>query len=406
MCHNCEETMNILQISANDNRIGGASGVALKIKEGLEKRNISNSIFCGVKSSNTSNVIKIPKKKIDRIKSLLFADDMSFFKTDFILETKEFKDADIVHCHNLHGWYFNLETLRKMSQLKPVIWTFHDLWPVTPHCAYTFNEKIEDGFYKCPSLKLYPPLLWHNEKKLTNIKRDIYNDSPFHIVVPSMWLKEKLNDTVLKNKPTHLIYNGIDTQAFIPKNKEECRIKLGLPLDKKIILFISNNGVKTDFKGGGFFLQVSKDFLTNDSTTFLCLGGNKNEKVGNINFIQKTTNEETLASYFSAADILLYPSLADNFPLIILEAMSCGLPIVTFGTGGIKEAVIDKINGYIAKYEDTEDLVVGIKYVLNLNKNDLQKMSRDSRERVINFFNMDKMITEYLELYESILIKK
>lgn len=396
--------MNILQISPNDNRIGGASGVALKIKEGLDKQNISNSFFCGIKNSNGLNIYEIPKKKIDRIKSFLLADDMSFFKTDFILETEQFKNADIIQCHNLHGWYFNLETLKKMAEKKPVVWTFHDQWPVTPHCAYS-EEKIEDGFYKCPSLNVYPTLLWHNEKKLINKKRKIYNESKFNIVTPSLWLKEKLNGTVLENKPITLIHNGIDTDIFSPKNKIESREKLGLPKNKKIVLFISNNGVKTDFKGGGHFLKISKEFLNDTSVLFLCLGGNKTESRDNINFIKKTADENTLALYFSAADILLYPSLADNFPLVILESMSCGLPIVTFGIGGIKEVVTHKVNGYIAKYNATEDLLVGVNYILGLNTKDLEKISVESRDKIIKHFGLNKMVNQYIELYKSLLKK-
>lgn len=395
--------MNVLQISANDNRIGGASGVALKIKERLDEQHIQNSFFCGLKNSETSNVFQIPKRKMDRIKSILLSDDMSFFKTDFILETKEFRDADIIHCHNLHGWYFNLTTLKKMSEKKPIIWTFHDMWPVTSHCAHALEGGIRNGFYECPNLNIYPPLLWHNEEKLIDIKRDVYKNSSFDIVTPSLWLKEKLRGTVVENKPIHLIYNGVDTNIYTPKDKIKSRTKLNLPLNKKIILFVSNNGIKTDFKGGQHFLKISEQFSGDESIIFLCLGGDKNRKIGNINYVKKTTDEEVLSSYFSASDILLYPSMADNFPLVILEAMSCGLPIVAFDTGGIKEAVIDKINGYIAKHNDTNDLILGINYVLGLNENHLAKISADSRERIIKHFNADKMISEYFELYESVL---
>lgn len=397
--------MNILQISATDNKIGGASGVALKIKSGLEKRHIPNSLFCGLKNSNAANIFKIPKVKMDKVKSFLLANDMSFFKTDYILETKEFEEADIIHCHNLHGWYFNLETLEKMSKKKPVVWTFHDMWPVTPHCAHSFEENIENGFYKCPNLKIYPSLLWHNEKKLMDIKRKVYDNSTFHIVVPSLWLKDKLKGTVLENEPTSLIYNGIDPQAYTRKDKTKCRVKLGLPVDKKIILFISIDKIKTAFKGGEYFLKIAEEFSNDDSVAFVCLGGNTNEKVNNVTYVQKTADEDTLSSYFSAADILLYPSTADNFPLVILEAMSCGLPIVSFDTGGIKEAVIDKVNGYIAKYKDLNDLLSGVRYILNMNAENREKISSNSRDRVIKYFSLEKMISEYLTLYES-LIKK
>ena len=220
-----------------------------------------------------------------------------------------------------------------------------------------------------------------------------------------MWLKEKLKGTILENKPTTLIYNGIDTDIFSPKNKDESREKLGLPKDKKIVLFISNNGVKTDFKGGGHFLKISKELLNDKSALFLCLGGNENESIDNIDFVKKTADENTLALYFSAADILLYPSLADNFPLVILEAMSCGLPIVTFGTGGIKEVVTNKVNGYVAKYNVTEDLLVGVNYILNLNTKDLEKISTESRDKIINHFSLNKMVNEYIELYKSLLKK-
>jgi len=400
--------MNILQINTIDKK-GGAAKVASSLKQELGKRGHTTSVFVGRKYSDENNIKLLNDAhsvsgKIRRKLAYWLANDIDIFSSDHILKTPEFKNADIVHCHNLHSNYFNLVTLEKMATIKPVVWTFHDMWPITAHCAHSFDGKLKkSGFFSCPSLDIYPPIAWHNEKYLENKKAKIYSNSNFHIVTPSKWLAEKIGQSILKNKPLSVIYNGIDTNIFKPLRSDlnKLRSDLGLPTDKKIILSVVK---KRDdpWKGWPFIVEIAEQFKDSKDIIFINIGRIAGDG-SNLLGIPPVSEEEILAKYYSAADILLYPSIADNCPLVVLEAMTCGLPVVSFNTGGIPELVEHKTNGYIAEYKNTNDLKVGIEYLLNLSSQEIEKMGKDSITKIKSSFTLDKMAGQYINLYRQLL---
>lgn len=400
--------MRVLQINASDSLVGGASRVAMDLMQGYLQSGLETEMFVGTKFSNNENIHKIPKSFVAKFLSFVLANDIDFFSTDYILGTPSFASADIIQCHNLHGWYFNLDTLRKMSVKKPVVWTLHDMWPVTPHCGYAIGCGEKDGFYSCPSLKIYPSLLWHNEKYLIKRKREIYRNAKFSIVVPSLWLKNILQKSILKEKEIKVIRNGVDTKVFKPKDKTEVRHELGLPNDKQIILFLSSMGKANIFKGGQYFEAIARQYLPNKKTIFLCVGNkakNQSKDENNIIYLDKTSDKTLLASYYSASDVFLFTSLADNFPLVILEAMACGLPVVAFDVGGVKEAVEHRKNGYIAEYKNLNDLVMGLEYVLGLNPDEYRTISEYNRRKVEDNYTLEIMTNNYLNYYQEILFR-
>ncbi len=378
--------MNVLQINTTDTR-GGAAKVAYSIKQELEKNGHTTSMFVGQKYSSDPNVHILNNKKsfFGKVRTKMaywLANDIDVFSSDHILKTKEFKKADIIHSHNLHSNYFNLRTLEKISRIKPVVWTFHDMWPITAHCAHSFDGQNKDtGFFTCPSLDIYPQIAWHNEKYLEKIKSKIYKNSNFHIVTPSQWLANKVNQSILKNKPISVIYNGIDTSIFRPYNKQECRKSLGLPPDRQIVLIVAKRGRSNPWKGGNYAQEVIEAFRGHPEAFFVDLGGNTNHTDNNVKRVSYVANQDMLAKYYSAADILLYPSVADNCPLVVLEAMACGLSVVSFNTGGIPELVEHKINGYIARYKDVDDLKSGLEYLLKLSPQEIGNMRQYSIDK-------------------------
>ena len=403
--------MNILQINTADTK-GGAGKVAYQLQNELKKQGHNSALFVSKKYSKDSNVKLIsPDSNLRRriLKKLTYylANDLDFFSSKYILKMPEFKDADIVHCHNLHTNYFNLSALEKISAIKSIVWTFHDMWPMTAHCAHSFDGKLkENGFFTCPSLNIYPPIAWHNEKYLEKKKAKIYNNSNFHIVTPSGWLADKVGQSMLKDKPLSVIYNGIDASVFKPHNKQECRKSLDLPLDKQIILTIAKRGQSNPWKGGNYAQRVFKAFVSDSRTFFIDLGGDISNNNRGMKTVSYISDPVVLTRYYSAADILLYPSIADNCPLVVLEAMACGLPVVSFNTGGIPELVEHKVNGYIAKYKDTGDLKNGIEYLLNLPNRESEQMRQYSIEKIKTGFTVEKMTDQYIELYFKILKRK
>jgi len=395
--------MNVLFIGTTD-ILGGAAKVSWEIKTALEAHGDTVSMFVADKRSDDSAVHVIPRQKWRKYLSLLLASE-NCESTNWILDTPEFKAADIIHCHNLHGRYFNLSTLVKMSQLKPVIWTLHDEWALTPHCAYTLEGiEMKAGLYVCPSLDTQPRLLWDNTKRLAARRAKIYQQAKLYIVTPSQWLAHRVAKTILQTQPHVLIPNGIDTNIFVQTDKAEARRQLNLPLNKKIVLFLATAGKANTWKGWKHVEQVMNGYKNQNDVLFLNVGNlspEANEK--NIEYRAHVTSECELALYYSAADVLLFTSIAENFPLVILEAMSCGLPIVSFDVGGVKEVVTHKENGFIVDYGDTSSLSFGLDWLFNLSEAEKVALSQHSIQKIKGGYDTAHMVQNYLTHYQSIL---
>jgi glycosyltransferase involved in cell wall biosynthesis len=402
--------MKILQINTSDTK-GGAGKVAYRLHKEFENKGHWSRYLVSKKYSKNKNVLLTRpynnlRQRILKKLTYYLANDIDLFRTNHILKMKEFQEADLIHCHNLHSNYFNLGILHKISALKPVVWTLHDMWPITAHCAHSFDGAMkESGFFTCPSLDIYPPIAWHNEKYLEKSKKDIYDRSNFNIVTPSQWLADKVNQSILKDKPITVIHNGIDTNIFKPSDKNKTREELGLTQDKKIILILAKRIQSNPWKGGDYFQNIIKTYENDDKVYFINIGGDENNTSRNMKNISFVTSEAELAKYYSAADVLLYPSIADNCPLVVLEASACGLPVVAFNTGGIPELVEHKKTGYIAEYKNSKDLARGIKYMLDLDVHSLNQMSHAATQKVSQNFTLEIMTQQYLNLY-SLVSKK
>ncbi len=395
--------MKILIIGTTD-KLGGAAKVSWEIKTALENEGNQVSMFVADKISDDPNVKIIPRIKWRKILGFLLSSE-DFIKTDWILNTKEFKEADIIHCHNLHGRFFNLLTLQKMSKIKPVVWTLHDEWAITPHCACTFEtNKMKNGLFICPSINTPPRLLWDNTRFLSWRKNSLYQKINLHIVVPSKWLKERVQKTLLVKQNIHLIHNGIDTNIFKPFYKKEARKKLNLPENKKIILFLADNSKNSPWKGWEYANKILKKYEDRNDILFLNIGNPEDiESYKNIKFIKHINDPNIVSLYYNSSDIFLFTSIAENFPLVILEAMACGLPIVSFDVGGVKEVLEHKKNGYIANYKNSESLKKGLDYVLSLNYKELEILKKNSSEKIKTNFDTKQMTDIYIELYKDII---
>ncbi len=400
--------MNILFINTVDTR-GGAAKVAYALKKEMQARGHKTSIAVGWKYSEDNDVFVIKQRsklrqKILRKMTYFLANDIDIVCAKKLLQTPEYRAADIIHCHNLHSNFFNLGLLRRISEEKPVVWTFHDMWPITSHCGYALGEDLQNGFFQCPSLDAYQPIAWHNEKYLEFRKRKIYEKSNFHITTPSRWLMEKVQESILKSKPISLIYNGIDTSLFKPLTPRETRQTLGLPQDKKIILFAAKGGQDRERKGMEYIYAAMEKFKHDQSILWVTIGGGKIDKTNQQYIsIPYLSDQKMLAQYYTASDMFLFPSMADNCPLVVLEAQASGLPVVSFATGGIPELIDHRKTGYIAHYKDIDDLTAGIQWILNRSAQEYLALRQAVTEKIRSGFTLKKMTDQYIKLYEKLL---
>jgi putative colanic acid biosynthesis glycosyltransferase len=262
--------MKVLTITANDNSLGGASRIAMDLHDGILKAGHQSFVFTGKKETSSDLITEIRRPLWRKVFSKLMSNDIDFFNTDYLINSNEFKTADIVHFHNLSGWYFNLTTLKKMSQLKPVVWTLHDMWSINPHSGHTSSRTLTNKLYNVSDGRLYPEMLWNNDRYLSFKKTQIYQTSKINIVTPCNWLAGLVESTSLGSQLTNTIYNGIDTEIF--KIQDRRNLKKNLDLDNSpVILFVGAGGAKNMFKGYEDFFWLSSQ-VEMRNYQFVCVG--------------------------------------------------------------------------------------------------------------------------------------
>jgi glycosyltransferase involved in cell wall biosynthesis len=394
-----------------DDQSGGAARVARDIGEYQRLLGYSVKLLVGNKRSENpiSEAITAVDSRKQRFlgfaQSYLDWQDFFHLSSFDLLKNPVVQKADIVHLHNLHGNYFSYLALPILSRAKHVVWSIHDMHPFTGHCSYSMGcTKWRDRCGDCPSLNTYPSLKKDTTSFIRKAKARSFRLSELHIVALSKWMENFLRNSILKDATIHQIYNGIDTSVFYPRSKAEARNLLGLPSDKFIFLFSANQGSKNPFKGGEYLNQLVKEYEKKDEFLFLSIGGynDSSSRAENCMEIPYISDSRLMALYYAAADIYLYPSLADNCPLVVLEAMGSGTPVLAFDTGGTAELVIHEKTGYIARYKDGQDLTCGLEW-LYADRERLNKLAEAGVTRVQKFFSLETMNNQYLELYKKIL---
>ena len=308
----------------------------------------------------------------------------------FLEWVREFA-PDIIHLHNLHGYYINVELLFKFLKeyKKPVIWTLHDCWAFTGHCAHfdlckCYKWKTE--CHKCPQKKEYPAsiLLDNSRKNYRNKKKAFQGVDNMVIVTPSNWLSDLVKESFLREYETRVINNGIDLALFKPT---EGGFREKYKLENKIIVLgvASAWGVK---KGLVDFIELRK--LLDRRYEIVLVGVSEEDKnilPNGVLGITRTNSVKELAEIYTAADIFLNLTYEDNYPTVNLEAQACGTPVITYRTGGSVESVPEE---QVANQGDLKSVVeLIVKY-------------EGKKTSVQSFYDKNVAFEEYIELYEEI----
>ncbi len=312
---------------------------------------------------------------------------------------------DIIHLHNIHGYYLHYPTLFQYLSASniPTVWTLHDCWPFTGHCAhymYTHCEKWKTHCKACPYIHTYPKS-WFTDRSYQNFedkKKTFHSVKNLTLVPVSHWLEHQLRQSFLKDKDIITIHNGIDLSTFKPQPVSSfLQDKYHIAYGQKIILGVASNWYH---KGLNDFIQLRK--LLDSSYTFLLIGLNKKEMrclPKDIIGLQRTQNIEELTAFYSAANVFFNPTWEDNYPTTNLEAMACGTPVITYNTGGCSEA-IDAQTGYVIPQGDIRQAAVLIQQLCGEGK---ELFAIRCRERAEQHFKRETCFQHYFDIYQKLL---
>lgn len=316
----------------------------------------------------------------------------------FIRELKSIK-PDIIHLHNIHGYYLNIKILFKYLAKTdiPVVWTLHDCWAFTGHCTHFESygcDKWKSECGDCPLLMAqYKSRMVDRSRKNFRIKKSLYENVKNMTITPvSNWLGGLVKESILRGHEIRVVRNGVDLTLFKPM-KTDLRKRLGITEDKKMILGVVASG----FKGKKEFIELSNI----PNCQVVVVGVNPAWMAGvpeSILCVPRTNSQQKLAEYYSAADVFVNPTYDESLGLTNIESLACGTPVVTYKAGGSPET-LDDSTGIAVDRGDFKAMSKAIEIILHNGK---QRYSAACRKRAVKNFDKEKQFRKYIFLYDEL----
>lgn len=393
----------ILHLNYRDHG-GGAAMIANSLHHGLSDR-VASSVLVARKTTDREDVVSL-ETDFPVLSPILgeFAPyspspGFSSLSSSDLSHHPEVLRADVVHLHNLHPNYFNFTNLPPLSRSRRLLWTLHDEFALTGHCAFTLEcEGWLSGCSTCPFPERYPPAPSESTGTLFERKRELYQRSELLLICPSEWMASQVGKSMLADQPHRVIPNGVSTNVFYPGDKAAARQSLGIPEDAFVCLFAADGGIQNPFKGGEIVSQLIPQFSSYNGLLFLEVGGKKEES-SQLLSLGRFESHDAMADCYRASDLFLYPTRADSFGLVVAEAMACGLPVIASRVGAIPELVVDGETGWLAPSVDASRFAECIESAIS-DRRRLQEMGSAGAERIRQKFSLRKMVDSYREVYE------
>ena len=378
----------MLQIAARTLEIGEAYTFSRKWK-GTKNKNGRHTYFGSFFENAMHHILAAFTGKLECFSSI---------GTNSLIRKLKNIDPDIIHLHNLHGFYINVPNFFKYIKKNniKVIWTLHDCWAFTGHCPH-FDmigcEKWKTGCYSCPQYRDYPKTYVDRSKWMYKKKKQWFlGVEDLTIVTPSKWLANLAKQSFLKDYPVRVINNGIDLSVFKPtesdfKKKYDCE-------DKKLILGVAFGWGKR--KGLDVFIELSKRLPKNYQIVLVGTDETVDRQLPkNIISIHRTQNQAELAEIYSAVDLFVNPTREENFPTVNIESLACGTPVLTFKTGGSPE-IIDETCGVVVEKNNIDELYKEILRIVEEKPFSKENCLARSKK-----FERTEKFSEYIELYKE-----
>ena len=398
--------MRILIVNTSE-RTGGAAVAANRLMKALNNNGAKAKMLVRDKETETLTVVPLPHSprlrwhflwerlvifcRLHFSRQHLFEVDIANAGYD-ITKLPEFQEADVIHLHWVNQGMLSLKGIQKILQSgKPVVWTMHDIWPATALCHVTLG--CQHFTSQCGNCRLLPGGGSSHDYSTTiwQRKQRMLADENIYFVACSHWLEsEAKRSALLKGQKITSIPNPIDTRIYKKGDKQEARQRLGLPLDKKLILFASQRVTNVN-KGMDYLIEACRQLQISDAAVVI-LGGHAEEVVSQLSLeaypLGYVNDEQRIVDVYHA-----------NLPNTIMEAMACGVPCVGFKVGGIPEEIDHRRNGYVAEYRSAEDLARGIRWILA--EADYEELSKNAVQKVVQNYSQQSVALKYLDVYHQ-----
>ncbi|HWZ96013.1 MAG TPA: glycosyltransferase [Opitutaceae bacterium] len=318
---------------------------------------------------------------------------------------------DVVHLNNLHFFvgptHFDLRRLPSLARDHRLVYTLHDSWAFTGHCAYFLEcNRWRQGCGSCPHLDIYPALSRDESAANWQTKAGVYRQLGCTLTAPSAWLLNCARESIMAPaiRRSAVVPYGIDLDFFKPAaDPEAARLAWGVAPDERVICFVADGGRATPWRDFGFVEKLVEMYQKNHDAARLVVlevgGDARNKAVGKARYIGTgRLPAEGVRQVFHAADLMVYPARADNFPYVILEALACGTPVLATRVGGVPEQFVDGESGFLFAPGDIEGANRCLAEFLH-DPAQRARMGAAARRHAEQSYPIDRMVSDYERIY-------
>lgn len=409
-----DRTLSVVHFSTAD-VIGGSAQSAYRIHSGLRATGVRSRMLVGVRAGNDPDVDTVHAgsagRWADRIANRCLGSfglqDAYFPSGHRVIRHPWVKGADVIQLFNVHGGYFSLQLLPTLGRHAPIVWRLSDMWAMTGHCAYPGScERWRSGCGHCPDLATYPALARDTTAALFRRKGRLYDALPITVVATSSWTEACARQSPLLGRfPVRRIPNGLDGDIFRPLPQAEARLALGLDPSRPVILFSAHVLDNNPRKGGDLLIEVLHRANIGGRTQLVLVGLGGETWEGRVPCdmfrLGFQSDPGRMAQIYAAADVVAIPSVVENLPNVLIEAMACGRPVVACAAGGMADGIRHRETGYLATPADAVDIAAGLELILD--SSDLKaQMGHAARVLFESEFTAKLEVQRFHDLYREL----